>query len=291
MEPLMPSRRPVAILATLSLVTASMLAERAWGEEYQCRRGDLLRRIEVQFADDADRLPCQVLYWRDTESPGRPRVPWNAEHDLNFCINKAREMVDRLRTSGWACQGDEARQSEDAAQLDTAASSKPSSREPDAAAAPAPSGDDATNGSSKPDRAALQAALARDIRRLDQLSGTSSGEFEPQMVALGDLNGDGLADGAALLSHRDGDGGASHHLLVYLFDGKTFQPVARLNLEAYYQNFTEVAIADIADGAIEVQLNTLRAGDQACCPTGRRRATFELKDGKLLLVGESDSGA
>jgi hypothetical protein len=268
----------------------SMLAARAWSEEYQCRRGDLLRRIEVQFADDADRLPCQVLYWRNTESPGRPRVPWSAEHELNFCISKAREMVERLRSSGWACEDDDAPLSEDAAQLDAAAATERSSREPAAPAAPPP-GDDATNGSSKPDQATLQAALARDIRRLDQLSGTSSGGFEPQMATLGDLNGDGVADGAALLSHRDGDGGASHHLLVYLFDGKTFQPAARLNLEAYYQNFTKVAIADIADGAIELQLTTPRAGDPSCCPTGRRRATFELQDGKLVLVAESESGA
>jgi hypothetical protein len=287
----MPSRRPALVLATLSLLAVSMLAERAWGEEYQCRRGDLVRRIEVRFADDADRLPCQVLYWRDSERPGQPRVPWKADHELEFCINKAREVADHLRSAGWTCDDDTAL-SEDAAQLDTGAPAERSSREPAAPEATAITPrDDAANGSSKPDQATLQAALARDIRRLDQLSGTSPGGFEPQMATLGDLNGDGVADGAALLNHRDGDGGASHHLLVYLFDGNTFQPVARLNLEAYYQNFTNVAIAAIADGGIELQLNTPRAGDPACCPTGRRRATFELRDGKLVLVAESDSGA
>ncbi len=89
-----------------------------------------------------------------------------------------------------------------------------------------------------------------------------------------------------LLSHRDDDGGSSHHLLAYLFDGKTFRPVARLNLESYYQNVTSVALGEIADGGIELLLHTRRAGDPACCPSGRRNATFELRDGQFVLVAE-----
>jgi hypothetical protein len=100
-----------------------------------------------------------------------------------------------------------------------------------------------------------------------------------------------VPDGAVLLSHRDDDGGSSHHLLAYLFDGHTFRPVARLNLESYYQNVTSVALGPIADGGVELLLHTRRAGDQACCPSGRRNATFELRDGQFVLVAESDSGA
>jgi hypothetical protein len=94
-----------------------------------------------------------------------------------------------------------------------------------------------------------------------------------------------------LLRHRDENGGTSHHLLAYLFDGTTFQPVARISVEAYYQNFSHVAIEEIADGGIELLLHTPRAGDPACCPSGRRRATFELRDGQLVLAAESESGA
>ena len=111
------------------------------------------------------------------------------------------------------------------------------------------------------------------------------------MTTLGDLDGDGVPDGAVLLSHRDDDGGSSHHLLAYLFDGNTFRPVARLNLESYYQNVTSVALGEIADGGIELLLHTRRAGDPACCPSGRRNATFELRDGQFVLVAEFDSGA
>jgi hypothetical protein len=325
MEPIVRSRRPALILATLSLIAGSSLAERAQSEEYHCRRGELVRRIEVRFADDADRLPCQVVYWKDNENPDRPQVPWKADHQLDFCVDKARKMVDGLRAEGWTCEADPAL-SEDAAELDAAAQEAaaaealaPEATAPDAAgpeaaggepAAPPPApakqapppspdkdapppapGEHATDGAARPDQATLQAALDRDLRRLDELSGTSSGAFKPEMATLGDLNGDGLADGAALLTHRDPDGGPSHHLLVYLFDGKTFRPVARLNLEAYYQNFTTAAIADIAGGGIQLLLHMPRAGDPDCCPSGRRLATFELRDGQLVLVAESDSGA
>ena len=111
------------------------------------------------------------------------------------------------------------------------------------------------------------------------------------MTTLGDLDGDGVPDGAVLLSHRDDDGGASHHLLAYVFDGNTFRPIARLNLESYYQNVTSVALGGIADRGIELLLHTRRAGDPPCCPSGRRNATFELRDGQFVLVAESDSGA
>jgi hypothetical protein len=297
MESVMPSRRPALVLAALSSIAVWILPPQAQSEEYHCRRGDLVRRVEVQFADSADRLPCQVVYWRDADSSERPRVPWNADHQLEFCFDKAREMVDRLQSAGWTCDGDSPL-SEDAAELDKA--SERSSRAPAAADAPpagadaplaAPSPDATTNGPSKPDQATLEAALARDLRRLDELAGELSGGFEPDMAILGDLDGDGVEDGAALLSHRAEDGASSHHLLAYLFDGRTFRPVARVNLEAYYQNFTNVALEDIADGGIELLLHMPKAGDPACCPSGRRLATFELRDGQLVLAAESDSGA
>lgn len=287
----MPSRRPAAVLAALSSIVVCLLPPHAHGEEYQCRRGDMARRIQVQFAEDADRLPCQVMYWPDAASSERPRVPWNANHQLEFCLEKAREMVDHLESAGWTCDGDgDAQLSEDAAQLDKAPAR--SARETAAADVPAPAPPrDGSNGALRPDQATLQAALDRDLRRLDELAGGESGGFQPDMAILGDLDGDGVDDGAALLSHRAEGGGSSHHLLAYLFDGRTFRPVARVNLEAYYQNLTEVELEDIADGGIELLLRTPRAGDPACCPSGRRRATFELREGQLVLAAESDSGA
>jgi hypothetical protein len=349
MEAIMQSRCPDLVIGTLSLIAVSLLAGHAQSEEFQCRRGDLVRRIELRFADDADRLPCQVVYWKDQENPGEPRVPWRANSDLEFCIAKAREMVDGLQSSGWACDGAVPAQdaaappSQDAAELDAIEPSAGSSRESAAQATALPPANDASeiapaegssrqaaaeattpapdhdaagiapseggssrqaaaeattpapaddgNGAAASDRATLQAALDRDVRRLEELGGASSGRFKPEMTTLGDLDGDGVAEGAVLLSHRDDNGGASHHLLAYRFDGRTFRPVARLNLESYYQNVTSVALGEIADGGIELLLHTRRAGDPACCPSGRRNATFELRDGEFVLVAESDSGA
>ena len=89
-EAILPSRPAPLILAAAGLLAAAGVAAPANGEEYHCRRNDLVRRVEVQFADDADRLPCQVVYWRDTERPGEKQVPWNAENQIEFCTGKAR---------------------------------------------------------------------------------------------------------------------------------------------------------------------------------------------------------
>jgi hypothetical protein len=287
-EPIVPSRRPALVLAALSLLAAPAFDAPAHSEEWQCRRGDLLRRVEVQFAGDADRLPCQVLYWRDDETSGGPRVPWRAENQLEFCSRKAREMVDELRGAGWTCEAEAPAQ--DAAELATDAGAEGASREPAAADAAAPRRPP-DNGAADAAGATLEDATARDLRRLNQLSGTSAWRLDSDMATLGDLNGDGIEDGAVLLSHRDQTGGLSHHVLVYVFDGTTFQPVARLTVEAYYQNFTDVMIQDIGEGRIELLLHTPRPGDPACCPSGRRHATFELRAGRLVLAAESDSGA
>ena len=299
----MPSRRPALILAALSLTAAPIVAAPANSDEYHCRRNDLVRRIEVEFAADADRLPCQVVYWADTERPGEKRIPWNAKNQVEFCTGKARDMVERLQSTGWTCER-ELPPAEDAAALDEAGPPKEAFPEPAASDdEPAASDDEPAASDEKkpaqdpeisepqPGNALLQEALARDIRRLDELTGAASWQLEPDTAVLGDLNSDGAQDGAVLLSHRDESGGVSHHLLAYLFDGTTFQPVARVNLEAYYQNFKEVVVKDIGARGIELLLHTTRAGDPACCPSGRRHATFELRDGHLVLAAESDSGA
>jgi hypothetical protein len=143
----------------------------------------------------------------------------------------------------------------------------------------------------EPDQATLRAALARDIRRLEELTTGSSGSFAPDAATLGDLNGDGVKDAAVLLTHRVDGAAPAHYLLAYLFTGETFQPVARINLDAYYKNFTDIGIRNVAGGAVEIVMQVLRADDPRCCPSGRRQATFGLRDGELVLLKESDPGA
>jgi hypothetical protein len=278
-------RHPAPILATLGFVAITTIAATAAGQEFQCRRDELIRRIELQFANDADRLPCEVVYWKDSEAPGQSQRPWRADHQLDFCTEKAREMVELLEAEGWAC--DEVAPSAEAAAPARPAAprlSEPSSLTP-------PSRDaGATPGTGQPDDATLQAALARDIRRLEELT-NGSGKFAPETATLGDLDKDGLEDAAVLLTHRSASGERTHYLMAYLFDGQTFQPVARLKIEGFYQNFSDVGLQAVEDGAVELLLLIPRADDPQCCPSGRRRATFGLQGGQFVLLNESDSGA
>lgn len=280
----MLSFRSAPVLTTLSFVAVSLVAARVTAEEFQCHRGDLVRRIEVQFADDGDRLPCEVIYWRDDEAPGQPQALWNAEHQLEYCTDKAREMADRLEDAGWAC---EAIRIGAAAAAPERSSPQRSSPEGPSSSRAAPPPDP----TARPDQATLRAALARDIRRLEELTEDSSGSFATQATALGDLNGDGVADAAVLLTHHADGAAPAHYLLAYLFTGDTFQPVARINLGAYYKNFTEVGIRNVAGGAVEIVMQVLRADDPRCCPSGRREATFGLRDRELVLLKESEPGA
>jgi hypothetical protein len=310
----MPTFRRFPVLTALSAAAVALGAAAGVAEEFQCRRGDLVRRVEVRFADSADRLPCEVVYWKDDEAPGQPQPLWSAEREAGFCSEKAREMVARLESAGWACAA-AAGGSEGPARTAAAPSSERPAGEPGEVAPARATGrpDQATlraaparvtgrpdqaplraapaRVTGRPDQATLRAALARDLRRLDQLTGGSSGGFTTDTAELGDLNGDGLEDAAVLLTHR-GDGvEPSHYLLAYLFNGETFQPVARINLEAFYRNLSEIGIRGVADGAVDLLLRMPRAGDPQCCPSGRRLATFGLRDREFVLLRESEPGA
>jgi hypothetical protein len=280
---MMPRFRSVAVLATLSWVAVSVAAAQALAEEFQCQRGDLVRRIELRFTEDADRLPCDVVYWRDTETPGRPQRLWHADHQLDFCRTKAREMVEGLESAGWRCGGAPSGASAAAAAPE---GPSPAPERPDVPAAS--DGSESASPTARPDQATLRAALARDIQRLEELTAGSAGEFATDTATLGDLNGDGLEDAAVLLTHRAEGADPTYYLLAYVFNGATFLPAARINLEAFYRNFTEVGIEEVAGGAVDILLRVPRADDPQCC---RRQATFGLRDGQLVLLKESEPGA
>jgi hypothetical protein len=106
------------------------------------------------------------------------------------------------------------------------------------------------------------------------------------MARLGDLNGDGIEDAVALLTHRPGGAPPSHHLLAYLFDGQTFQPVARRALTETDAEVAEAELQDIVDGVIALVLYVPQPGDPECCPSERRQVGFVLRDNQLVDVGE-----
>ena len=89
-----------AILA-LGIVTAT--ANAAEKTEYTCRSGETVRRVIVEVGDFSTGLPCEVVYWKDSEAPGVRRVLWNARSDAQFCDVKAAGLVKKLDDSGWDC--------------------------------------------------------------------------------------------------------------------------------------------------------------------------------------------
>lgn len=98
-------RHFLSLPAILALGFATATANAAEKNEYQCRSGETLRRVIVEVGDLNTSLPCEVVYWKDTEAPGVRRVLWNARSDAQFCDSKAAGLVEKLANSGWNCDG------------------------------------------------------------------------------------------------------------------------------------------------------------------------------------------
>lgn len=272
-------------LASLALLAALAVAAPAKALDVRCALGQVVRDIEVRFAQDADGLPCQVI-WQTAVDAEQGELVWRSASRREFCTDKARALAHQLIEGGWRCQSADAAYASRLVPEETAPS-EPNEPEPDAALplAPeegprAPSEQDAAEQAPRPDQALLRAALARDVRRLDELTGSSPGDFEAQMSRLGDLDGDGLEDAVALLAFRQKGAAPSRHVLAYRFDGETFQPVARLPLAGA----AHAEIGAVANGVVEVVVHVARSGDPACCPSGRRHVRFALRDHELVRL-------
>jgi hypothetical protein len=291
-------RRAIA-LAVLAFAGSSMLIGQSDAQDVRCQRNELVRQVEVQFAQDGDGLPCQVV-WQNSAGFDQRKLVWRSDAELDFCTSKARALVHQLIAGGWACDA-QVPGSRDRSAPALTVRLEPSNGEADAALRvrrqPAPREQAAPPTGppqeevSRPESAVLQAALERDVERLDQLAGPSPGRFEVEMARLGDLDGDGIDDAVALLTHRPDGAPPSHHLLAYVFDGKTFQPVARRALSETRAEFTGAELQDIVDGVIELVLRVPQPGDAACCPSGRQRASFVLRDQQLVDAGKNRPGA
>ena len=97
------SRHLLSLPAILALGFATATANAAEKTEYTCRSGETVRRVIVEVGDFSTGLPCEVVYWKDSEAPGVRRVLWNARSDAQFCDVKAAGLVKKLDDSGWDC--------------------------------------------------------------------------------------------------------------------------------------------------------------------------------------------
>jgi hypothetical protein len=71
-------------------------------ERFQCALDELTRRIEI-FHEPGASVPCEVHYFKDTEAPGEREVLWRATSEEGYCAAKARELVEKLKETGWTC--------------------------------------------------------------------------------------------------------------------------------------------------------------------------------------------
>jgi hypothetical protein len=130
-----------SLLARAALASALIgLAGSTAASETRCVRGDdAIRRVEIAAQSPGQNVPCEVVYWKDTEQPGVRKVLWSAETDADFCARKAEELVATLESGGWSCTAGGEPQSANRQAPPAAASPPQAAPSPLPQAAPSPS--------------------------------------------------------------------------------------------------------------------------------------------------------
>jgi hypothetical protein len=267
---------PMRALRTLSLTPAALAAALlggaatpALGSEFVCERGGAIRRVEIAVQDEVRRVPCEVVYWRDTEQPGVREVLWNARTDAAFCVRQAEDLVRRLQGGGWRCTAGDP-ESAAVAPPRPAPAARPDAPPAQAALSEEPGDNGADLIFPQPrDRANLEAVIEQNLRRLNE---SAAGEFAAEIAAYGDLNGDGVADAVIFFSYEAGTPEAMQFVAVYLFDGRDYKLVATRSIGQE----TDPAVAALTIERIENGAILLRQGT--------RRTALQLRAGELVEV-------
>jgi hypothetical protein len=236
-------------------------------EAFACHHQQRERRIELRHAERPNRLPCQVVYWRDGTQPDSGKPIWEAENDYGFCIEQTRALLQRLEDGGWSCRKmplDEA---------GVAAIPAIALRGLEALPPPQPQPGPAAVS----ERGKLNEALARDLSRLAELAAPGA-RFEFAAAELGDLDRDGDTDAAVLLTYLSDQRQLGQFLMAYRFDGETFRPAAKTYLGSLESGRVASAIERIDDGTIELWFELQEQGGRF----GRQRQAYVLQDGALV---------
>ena len=64
----------------------------------------LTRRVEIA-REGGSSVPCEVLYFKDSEAPGERQVLWSATNEAGYCETQAQGFVAKLEGLGWECNG------------------------------------------------------------------------------------------------------------------------------------------------------------------------------------------
>jgi hypothetical protein len=299
-----------AALTPLLIVSAGPAA----ASETRCMRGDdAIRRVAIEVPEPNREVPCEVVYWKDTEAPGVRTVLWSAQTDAAFCARKAEELVDTLKGGGWSCTaGEQPRTASREAPPPVAAPNPPAGGAGpgvagDGPKAPSQGADSAEaapslraalappQGAAKPDDpaaagapggTALDAIIEQNLVRLND---GVDGRFAAEIARYGDLDGDGLDDGLVFFTYESQRLGKARFVAAYLFDGDSYALAATKPLAGSDDSVHSAEIESIEDGVISLRLNVLEPGDATCCPSGLRRQELVLRGGQLIEARSASS--
>lgn len=106
--------------------------------------------------------------------------------------------------------------------------------------------------------------------------GTRSAELVE--VATGDLNGDGVDDGAGVYWVKDAEGTTSYYLGAFVGKKGKVEQISIIPL----QNSSDIGKVTITGGAVSVTLKTSAPDDSDSSPTLKQTMEFKLHKGKDL---------
>lgn len=93
-------------LYSILLLALTLPASTLAADNYRCTYGDLVRRVEILY-EPGRAVPCEVQYFKDTESPGAPQVLWRAQNESGYCEAKTTAFIQELASQGWNCSAGE----------------------------------------------------------------------------------------------------------------------------------------------------------------------------------------
>ena len=304
-------------LATVFFAICATTVQAAEKSVSTCTSGDLVRRVIVEVGNVGTGLPCEVVYWKDTEAPGVRRVLWNARSDAAYCDSQAAGLVDKLANAGWNC-------SNSGSPLPVNAAPAPAPNPPQqTATAPVPSttvpaldaATVATNGTTESQplpqpettaalgttqqpqpapstsgsqTAALAPAVGNAANSLDQLQSviqanlsslnqSVDGDFEAEIGDFGDLNSDGIDDAVVFFNYESSTADFTQFVAAYLFNGEKYHLAATKPVGGTDLAVRQVEVEGIVQGSIQLRLVLNDAAQ-----TEDRRAAMILRDGQLV---------
>lgn len=312
-------RHLFSLLAVLAVGFATTTANAAEKSQYYCRSGELVRRVIIEVGDLGTGLPCEVVYWKDSEAPGVRRVLWNARTDPEFCEAKAAGLVEKLDNSGWRCDRndetaaadqtppqvqppaprydtnatvptvDAATVGNDVRPTEPAIASPLPAPSPQTSTSPAPPAPETTTSAqtaalAPPAATPLQGQSTEQLQtviaqNLDSLNKSVDGDFKAEVGQFGDLNADGLDDAVVFFNYQSSTADFTQFVAAYLFNGDSYHLAATKPVGGTERAVGKVEIEDIVNGSIFLKLQLNDASQ-----TENRRAAMALKDGQLVEI-------